>query len=153
MDTIRAINHYIFGYLRGKEPLTELLGNQNISEGLANRSNDYPYIVFAINPEISPDTPVIVSCDLQIDIWDKPDSGLTTRIFEIRGQLIKSLDQYTFVLEGGEAKGIRIYADSMGFVLRDPDDEFIQHMVTTWTLRFVRSGDLAYLREEVANGS
>lgn len=144
MDTIEAINDYIFDYLRANTTLTDLLGNSNISEGLAGRSDVYPYIVFAINPGVSPDTPIVVSCDLQIDIWDKPDNGLTTRIFRTRGQLIKLLDQHTFTLDGNEAKGIRIYLNSMGVIIRDPDDEFVLHMVTTWSLRFVRNEDLVY---------
>ena len=144
MDTIAAINDYIFNYLRADTALTDLMGNSDISEGLAGRSDEYPYIVFAMNPEIARDIPIIVSCDLQVDIWDRPDSGLTTRIFAIREQLIKLLDLHTIILSGEEAKGIRIYANSMGFVLRDPDDEFVQHMITTWTLRFVRNKDLVY---------
>jgi len=144
MDTIAAINDYIFNYLNADVTLTNTLGNPSVSEGLAGRSNVYPYIVFGINPTINPDAPVIVSGDLQIDIWDRPDSGLTTRIFEIRCQLIKLLDLHTIVLGGEEAKGIRIYADSMGFVLHDPDDEFVQHMIMLFTLRYVRSEDLVY---------
>ena len=144
MDTIAAINSYLFDYLNDDVTLTGTLGNPGVSEGLASRADDYPYIVFAMNPTVNPDTPIIVSCDLQIDIWDKPDSGLTTRIFEIRSQLIKLLDLHTFALDGDEAKAIRIYADSMGFVLKDPDDEFVQHMITTWSLRFIRNSDLVY---------
>ncbi len=144
MDTIRAINDYIFTYLRADITLIDLLGNYNIHEGLAHRSSDYPYIVFALSPEISPDTPLVADCSFQTDIWDKPADGLTSRIFEIRGRLIKLLDQHTFILDGNEAKGIRIFLDSMGVILRDPDDEFIQHMVTGWSLRFIRSGDLVY---------
>lgn len=144
MDTVRVINSYIFTYLRADTTLTDLMGNSNIHEGLAGRSSDYPYIVFALSPGINPDTPLIANCSFQVDIWDKPTTGLTSRIFEIRGQLIKLLDQHTFTLDGDEAKGIRIFLDSMGIILRDPDDEFIQHMITGWTLRFVRSGDLVY---------
>lgn len=120
------------------------MGNLNIREGLANRSDTYPYIVYALNPDIDFETPIVVSCDLQIDIWDKPDTGLTTRIFEIRGRLIKLLDQYTFTLDGEEAKGLRIYLNSMGFVLRDPDVEFVQHIIMLYTLRYVRNLDLVY---------
>jgi len=145
MDTVRAINDYIFTYLRADTVLTnDLMGNSNVHEGLAGRSSDYPYIVFAINPEINPNTPLIANCDFQVDIWDRPDDGLTSRIFEIRGRLIKLLDQYDFILDGNEAKGIRIFLDSMGIILRDPDDEFIQHMVMLFTLRFVRKEDLVY---------
>jgi len=144
MDTIAAINDYIFDYLRADTTLTDLMENSNISEGLAGRSDEYPYIVFGMNPEIDRNTPIIVSCDLQVDIWNRPSTGLTTQIYEIRGRLVKLLDMHTIALSGGEAKGVRIYANSMGFVLRDPDDEFVQHMITTWTLRFVRSEDLVY---------
>lgn len=144
MDTVRAINHEIFDYLRADTTLTDLMGNSNIREGLASRSDDYPYIVFAIDPNILPDTPVMANCSFQVDIWDRPDNKLTTRIYEIRGRLIKLLDQHMLALDGSEAKGIRIYLDSMGFIQRDPDDEFIQHMVTTWSLRFARSEDLVY---------
>ena len=145
MDTVRALNHKIYEYLRADTAtLIDLMGNSNIREGLAFRSDDYPYIVFAIDPSINSDTPVIANCGFQVDIWDKPDNKLTTRIFEIRGRLIELLDQHTFALDGGEAKGIRVYLDGMGFIQRDPDDEFIQHIVTIWTLRYVRSGDLVY---------
>lgn len=144
MDTVRALNHKIFDYLRADTTLTDLMGNFNVREGLANRSDEYPYIVYAIDPNITPDTPVIANCGFQIDIWDKPDNNLTTRIFEIRGRLVKLLDQHMFTLDGDEAKGIRVYLDSMGFVLRDPDDEFIKHIVMLFTLRYVRSGDLVY---------
>jgi len=145
LDTIRAINHEIFDYLKGDTILTkDLMGNSNISEGLSFRSDDYPYIVFAIDPSIASDTPVIANCGFQVDIWDRPDSKLTTRIFEIRGRLIKLLDQHTFTLSGNEAKGIRIHLDSMGFIQRDPDDEFIQHIVMLLTLRFIRNEDLVY---------
>jgi len=142
LDAIRAINHGIFNYLRTDEELAIFMGNSNIHEGLASRSSEYPYIVFAINPSLTPDTPVIVKCDFQIDIWDKPDNNLTTRINEIRGRLVLLLDQHIFILSGGEAKGIRTYLDSYGIILRDPDAEFVQHMVTLWSLRFVRSVDL-----------
>lgn len=145
MDTVRALNHKIFAYLREDPTLIDdLMGNSNVREGLANRSDIYPYIVYAINPDILPDTPVIANCGFQIDIWDKPTNGLTTRIFEIRGRLVKLLDQHTFTLGGGEAKGIRVYLDSMGIVLRDPDVEFVQHMIMLFTLRYVRSEDLVY---------
>lgn len=144
MDTIRAINAYLFGYLRADTTLTDLMGNNNIREGLANRSDIYPYIVYAINPDVSFDTPIIVNCDLQVDIWDKPNTGLTTRIFEIRNRLVKLLDRHTFTLDGGEAKGLRIYLNSMGFVMRDPEVEFVQHMIMLFTLRYVRSEDLVF---------
>lgn len=145
MDTVRAINHEIFNYLRADTILTsDLMGNSNIREGLAGRSDNYPYIVYAINPSISPDTPIVADCDFQVDIWDRPDNKLTTRICEIRGRLIKLLDQHVFILDGNEAKGIRVYLDSMGPILRDPDDEFIQHIVMLFTLRFIRNKDLVY---------
>jgi hypothetical protein len=144
MDTIRAINHEIFDYLRADTTLTDLMGNSNVREGLAFRSDDYPYIVYAINPNIPSNTPVIANCNFQTDIWDRPDSKLTNRIYEIRGRLIKLLDQHTFTLDGSEAKGIRVYLDSSGIILRDPDDEFIQHIVMTYTLRYTRSEDLVY---------
>ena len=144
MDTVRAINSYIFTYLRADTTLTGLMSNSNIHEGLAGRSSNYPYIVFAISPEINHNTPIIANCSFQVDVWDKPAGGLTSRIFEIRGRLIRLLDQHTFALDGDEAKGIRIYLDSMGIILRDPDDEFLQHMITVWTLRFVRKEDLVY---------
>lgn len=144
MDTIRAINAYLFKYLREDTILTDLMGNLNVREGLANRSDVYPYIVYSINPDVNFETPIIVNSDLQVDIWDKPSTGLTTRIFEIRGRLIKILDQHTFTLDGGEAEGLRIYLNSMGFVMRDPDVEFVQHMIMLCTLRYVRSEDLVY---------
>lgn len=145
METIRAINKSLFDYLRADTTLTDdLMENNNIRVGLANRSDQYPYIVFDINPDIALDTPVVVDCDLQFDIWNKPDNHLTTQIYEIRGRLIKLLDQYTFTLTGEEAKGLRIYLNSMGFVLRDPDVEFVQHIIMLFTLRYVRSEDLVY---------
>ena len=143
MDTIRSINSHLFNYLRTDTILTtDLMGNTNISVGLANRSATYPYIVFDINPDISFDTPIVVDCDLQVDIWNS--SSLTTQIFEIRNRLIKLLDQHDFTLDGGEAKGLRIYLNSMGFVLRDPDVEFVQHIIMLFTLRYVRNEDLVY---------
>ena len=144
MDTIRAVNNYIFSYLKADTTLTTLLGNNNIREGLANRSDTYPYIVFAVNPSVNFDTPIVVDCDLQIDVWDKPNNNLTTRIFEIRSRLIKLLDQHTFALDGGEAKGLRIYLNSMGIILRDPDVEFVQHLVMLLSLRYLRSEDLVF---------
>jgi len=144
LDTVRAINYKIFDYLRDDGDLTDLMGNLNIREGLAFRSDNYPYVVYAIDPTIAPDTPVIANCGFQVDIWDKPDNKLTTRIYEIRGRLIKLLDQHLFTLDGDEAKGIRVYLDSMGFIQKDPDDEFIQHVVMLLTLRFVRNRDLVY---------
>ena len=49
METVRALNHKIFTYLRADTTLTDLMGNSNIREGLANRSDTYPYIVYAID--------------------------------------------------------------------------------------------------------
>lgn len=144
METVRAINHKMYAYLRADTTLTDLMGNSNIQEGLAVRSDTFPYIVYALDPSITPDTPVVANCGFQLDIWDKPTNGLTTRIFEVRGRLVKLLDQHTFTLDGGEAKGIRVYLDSMGPVLRDPDVEFLFHIVMLCTLRYVRSGDLVY---------
>jgi hypothetical protein len=120
------------------------MGNTNIMEGLARRSEDYPYIVFSVTPSIVAGTPAIVNCDLQIDVWDKPDNGLTETIYETKGRLIKLLDCKTLSLNGEEAKGIRIFLDSTSEVLRDPDEEFVLHVVTLWTLRFVRNEDLVY---------
>ncbi|GAI88985.1 unnamed protein product, partial [marine sediment metagenome] len=65
MDTMRAINHAIFNYLRTDDTLTILMGNANIHEGLAYRSDEFPYIIYAFNPTISPDTPVVADSDLQ----------------------------------------------------------------------------------------
>jgi len=145
VDTIAAINDYLFTYLRADTTLTDdLMGNSNIHEGLSYRSKVFPYVIFAINPDIDLETPVVVDCDLQVDVWDKPDNGLTTRIFGIRNRLIKLLDQHTFTLTGDEAKGIRIYLNSMGFVQRDPDNEFVMHIIMLFTLRYIRSEDLVY---------
>ena len=144
MDTIRAINHEVFDYLKADATLIGLMGNSNIREGLAFRGDTYPYVLYDINPNILSDTPVVVNCDFQVDIWNRPDNGLTTEIYEIRGRLIKLLDQHTFSLDGNEAKGIRVYLNAMGPIFRDPDDEFIQHLVMLFTLRFIRSGDLVY---------
>jgi len=130
--------------LRADTTLATLLGNSNIREGLAGRSSVYPYIVFAISPNVAFDTPLIANCGLQVDIWDKPIDGLSSRIFEIRGRLIKLLDQHDFFLDGNEAKGIRIFLDSMGIIFYDPDDEFIRHLIMLFTLRFIRCGDLVY---------
>jgi hypothetical protein len=144
METIRAINHELFDYLRNDSELASIMGNTNIREGLATRSEDYPYIVFSISPTILVDTPVIANCDLQIDIWDKADNGSTEKIYETKGRLIKLLDCKTLSLDGGEVKGARIFLDSTSEVLRDPDEEFVLHVATLWTLRFVRSEDLVY---------
>lgn len=145
MDTIAAINHYLFDYLRADTILTDdLMGNSNIRVGLANRSDKFPYVVFDINPDIDFDTPIVVSADLQVEIWNKPSNKLTTQIYGIRNRLIKLLDQHTFTLDGNEAKGLRIYLNSMGFVLRDPDVEFVQHIIMLSTLRYIRSEDLVY---------
>ena len=51
LDTIRAINHEIFDYLKADTTLTDLMGNSNIREGLAFRSDTYPYIRYDINPK------------------------------------------------------------------------------------------------------
>lgn len=152
MDTIRAINHAILKHLVEDNDLTTLMGNTNINEGLAGRSDVYPYIVYAVDPHVPPETPVVADCGFQVDIWDRPEDNLTVRIYEIRGRLIKLLDQHILALyedvskemTGEEAQGIRIYLNSMGVILRDPDDEFVQHIVTIWTLRFIRSEDLVY---------
>ena len=145
IDTIAAINSYLFTYLREDTILTDdLLGNNNIRVGLANRSDVYPYVVFDINPDVNFDTPIVVNSDLQVDIWNKPDNHLTTQIYGIRNRLIKLLDQHAFALDEGEAKGLRIYLNSMGFVGRDPDVEFVQHIIMLFSLRYIRSEDLVY---------
>lgn len=144
MDTIAAINDYMFTYLRADTTLTTLMGNSNIQAGLAYRSKVFPYIVFALNPEVNFETSIVVNCDFQVDIWDKPDNGVTTRIYAIRNRLIKLLDKHTFSLDSDEAKGIRIYLNSLGIVLRDPDTEFVLHAIMLSSLRYIRNEDLIY---------
>jgi len=144
LDTIAAINDYMFTYLRADTTLTTLMGNSNIQAGLAYRSKVFPYIVFALNPEVNFETSIVVNCDFQVDIWDKPDNGVTTRIYAIRNRLIKLLDKHTFSLDSDEAKGIRIYLNSLGIVLRDPDTEFVLHAIMLSSLRYIRNEDLIY---------
>jgi hypothetical protein len=144
MDSLRAINHKLFSVMTEDTTLINLLGNTNIREGFSARFDDFPYIIFFIDPSINMESVVVANCGLQIDIWDKPTDGLTSTIYEIRSRLIALFDNKIFKLDGGEVKAIRTYLDNPGFVFYDPDEEFVLHMVMGFTLKYFRSADLNY---------
>ena len=138
MDTNRAINGAILTYLLADETLATTMGNTNISVGENVRSAEFPYMSWSIKSAADPLSTIVVGGTLTMHLWDKKD--ITDRIHEMRGRLIKLLDNQTFQLTGGEAKGVRLFYDSDLIV--PEDEEFIHHIVILFTIKYVRSGDL-----------
>lgn len=140
MDITRAVNHAILEILVSDSDLIELLGNDNIRVDIAARSDEYPYIVFNVDLSVGADTPLVGTGRLEMHLWD--ENPLTTRVNEIRGEIVKLLDCTELILDGGEAKGIRIFWDNS---LKVPDSvEHIQHVVLLFSVKLIRSIDLNY---------
>jgi len=142
MDVIRAINTEIFDYLRDDGILTDnpvggIMGNKNIRIGRALRSDIFPYITFGIRFFVNPLMPLLGTGTLETHLWDK--NNLTSRVYEMRDRLIKLLDLRDFALSGEEAKGVRIFLDSSDMI--EEEEEFIQHMVILWTVKYIRSAE------------
>ena len=138
IDTNRAINGAILSYLLADETLATTMGNTNISVGENVRSADFPYMSWSLKSYVDQQSGIVMDSILTMHLWDKKD--ITDRISEMRGRLIKLLDNETFQLTGGEAKAVRIFFDSDLIV---PEDiEFVHHIVILFTVKYVRKGDL-----------
>jgi len=140
MDITRAINYAILDKLVKDSDLIELLGNNNIRVDIGARSDEYPYIVFNVDISVGVGTPLVGIGRLEMHLWDS--NPLTTRVNEMRGRIVKLLDCSELILDGGEAKGIRIFWDNS---LKVPDSvENIQHIVLLFSVKLIRSIDLNY---------
>ena len=143
MDVIAAINKEIFDYLRADviltdDPVEGIMGNKNISVGRALRSDKFPYITFGIRPFVNPLMPLLGTGTLEIHLWDK--SSLMTRINKMRNRLIWLMDLHEFLVSGEEAKGVRVFFDSSDMI--DEEEEFIQHLVILWTVKYIRKSNI-----------
>jgi hypothetical protein len=140
MDITRAIHYAILDKLVKDTDLIELLGNDNIRVDIGARSDEYPYIVFNVDFSVGTDTPLVGTGRMEMHLWD--ENPLTTRVNEIRGEIVKLLDCSEIILNGGEAKGVRIFWDNS---LKVPDSvEHIQHIVLLFSVKLIRSIDLNY---------
>jgi len=149
MDIIAAINKAIFDYLRDDETednnLVGIMENKNIRVGRALRSDVFPYITFGIRPFVDPLMPLLGTGTLEIHLWDK--HSLTTRINKMRDRLIWLMDLHEFPIsaEEGEkkaAEGVRVFFDSSDMIEEEEEEEFIQHLVILYTVKYIRKSNI-----------